>query len=237
MGFARRYDVLIGGGLMSGHGSINILIVDDQQITRLGLRLAAERSPDLVVVAEADEGSAAVSKTMEFHPDVVLMDIELPGMDGIEASRQIKSRAPDTRILIVTNYDNDEEIFAALSAGADGYCLKDAGCEQIAMAIRAVAAGAAWLSPGIARRVLATCRSDAGKGSAPESRESFLLSVRELDVLGLIVEGLSNLAIANRLCLSQETVKTHVRHIMEKLVVSDRTQAAVKALRQGLVGR
>jgi DNA-binding NarL/FixJ family response regulator len=225
---------LLPEALMSGNGIITIIIAEDEQIVRFGLRLATERFDDLVVVAEVEQGDDAVNKTLELHPDVVLMDLGLPGIDGIDASRQIKNMAPETRILVVTCHDDDENLFAALAAGVDGYCMKDANCEHLAMAIRTVSSGAAWLCPGVARRVLQTCKVEAGKGLRSGGSVCAILSVRELDVLGLIVEGMSNLEIAQRLCLSQETIKTHVRHVMEKLVVSDRTQAAVKALREGL---
>lgn len=220
---------------MPEQAGITLLIVEDQLVTRLGLRLVAERFDDLTVIDEAENGAAAVMKALDLHPHVVLMDIGLPGMDGIEAARQIKLGAPEIKILIITGHDNDDDLFAALAAGADGYCLKDAEGEQIAMAIRAVYTGAAWLAPGIAHRVLQACRYDSSRGVRVDTRGKFFLSTRELEVLALVVEGLSNPEIASRLSVSQDTVKTHVRHIMEKMVVSDRTQAAVKALKEGLI--
>lgn len=221
---------------MTEEGSgITILLVEDQQITRLGLRLVLEKSSDLTIVDEAHNGQVAVAKALELHPQVVLMDIGLPDINGIDAARQIKIAVPETRILMLTGHDHDDDVFAALAAGADGYCTKDAEGEQIAMAVRAVSCGVAWLHPAIAKRVLQACKPDTSASVARNAREKFALSAREFEVLGLIVEGLSNQEMANRLILSQETVKTHVRHILEKLVVADRTQAAVFAVKQGLV--
>ncbi|MBX9689870.1 MAG: response regulator transcription factor [Candidatus Obscuribacterales bacterium] len=216
---------------------IGILIVEDQQITRLGLRLLLEKFEDLQILDEADNGESAVNKALKLRPKVVLMDIGLPGIDGIEAARQIKAAASEIRMLMLTTQDHDDAVFASLAAGADGYCLKDAAGEQIAMAIRAVCGGVAWLDPAIAKRVLQACQPSKPAVTAlpRDGRSKFALSVRELEVLALIVEGLSNQEIAARLKLSQETVKSHVRRLMEKLVVSDRTQAAVKALRTGLI--
>lgn len=223
---------------MATHNSISILMVEDQEVNRLGLRMVLDKFTDFSIVDEAYDGHAAVSKALALQPHLVLMDIGLPGIDGIEASRQIKSGLPATKILMLTNSGRDDDIFAALAAGADGYCLKDAAVDQLAMAIRAVSAGVAWLDPAIAQRVLHSCKQDGSNqssGSRAVDRSKFALSAREMEVLALIVEGLSNPEIAARLVLSPETVKTHVRHIMEKLMVSDRTQAAVKALRDGLL--
>jgi DNA-binding NarL/FixJ family response regulator len=147
---------------------------------------------------------------------------------------------PATRVIMLTSHDNDRDIFAALGAGADGYCLKEVSGTQLTMAIRAVANGVAWLDPGVASRVLRACaaispQALAGEDGTPKTHGPSTLSQRELDVLRLVVEGLSNQEIADKLILSVETVKTHMRHIMEKLAVSDRTQAAVKAMREGLV--
>ncbi len=223
--------------------SIAVLIVEDHEITRVGLKLTLAQIEGIKIVGEAEDGRAAVEQVLLLHPQVVLMDIGLPLIDGIDATSQIKTEAPQTRIIMLTSHDNDRDIFAALGAGADGYCLKEVSSNQLAMAIRTVADGAAWLDPGIASRVLRA--SVAGtQAAAPESASSpggktaahnTKLSQREVEVLNLVVEGLSNQEIAERLFLSVETIKTHMRHIMEKLAVSDRTQAAVKAMRQGLV--
>jgi DNA-binding NarL/FixJ family response regulator len=168
------------------------------------------------------------------------MDIRMPRTDGIEATKQIKSdlHLKDTRVLIFTSNDNQNDLFAALGAGADGYCVKDTPAEQLILAIQTVHSGATWLDPQIARLVLSTATaSQAKERSSVSARPAppFALSAREMDVLRLLVEGLSNSEMADRLIISIETVKTHMRRIMEKLQVSDRTQAAVKAMRAGLV--
>lgn len=216
---------------------IRIFIAEDHEITRVGLRLTLEQLSGFKVIGEANDGMLSVEKVLEMKPDVVLMDIGLPTIDGIEATRQVKERLPETRVVMLTSHDSDRDVFAALAAGADGYCLKEVSGSQLAMAIRCVADGAAWLDPGVASRVLKACAmsvpAQPGDPSKPPSPQT--LSQRELDVLKLVVEGLSNQEIAERLVVSVETIKTHMRHIMEKLAVSDRTQAAVKAMREGIV--
>lgn len=217
---------------------ITILIAEDHEITRVGLRLTLEQVLDFKVVGEAEDGRSTIIKVAELKPQVVLMDIGLPLMDGIEAAQKIKSQMPEVRVIMLTSHDNDQDIFAALSGGADGYCLKEISSNQLAMAIRTVADGAAWLDPGVANRVLRACASPAPAQNLDSSKPApgnSPLSQREIDVLRLVVEGMSNQEIAEKLVLSVETVKTHMRHIMEKLAVTDRTQAAVKAMRQGLV--
>ena len=218
---------------MSETKLITVIIVDDHEITRLGLKATLHNLGDFHVLAEAENGSQAATLVEQFKPDVVLMDIAMPVMDGIEASRLIKSANPDVKILMFTSHDDDSDVFAALSAGADGYCLKDSSIDLVAQAIRAVCMGAAWLDSGIAKIVLQTERTERASASEPK----FNLSLRELEVLGVLVEGASNQQIATKLIISTETVKTHMRHIMEKLMVSDRTQAAVKAVKQGLLSK
>lgn len=218
--------------------TVNVLIVEDHEITRLGLRLTLEPVPGLKGSGEACDGHAALVKVNELRPQVVLMDTGLPVMDGIEARQKIKVQFPDVRVIMLTWHDNHQDIFAALASGADGYCLKEVTSEQLSLAIRTVFEGAAWLDPGVASRVLRTVGTvsrAAADAAGSQSAGGTPLSQREVDVLRLVVEGLSNEEIADRLCLSIETVKTHMRHIMEKLAVSDRTQAAVKAMREGLV--
>lgn len=219
---------------------IGIFIAEDHEITRVGLRLTLEQLSGFTVVGEANDGQQAVEKVLEVKPDVVLMDIGLPTMDGIEATRAVKERLPDLRVIMLTSHDSDRDVFAALAAGADGYCLKEVSGSQLAMAIRCVADGAAWLDPGVASRVLKACAAGGSLAATPQDGAGTkagqqTLSQRELDVLKLVVEGLSNQEIAERLVVSVETIKTHMRHIMEKLAVSDRTQAAVKAMREGIV--
>lgn len=220
---------------------LKIFIVEDHEVTRLGLRLALSAMPGLGVVGEAASGQEAVDKVMAVEPNVVLMDIGIPHIDGIEATRIIKQKCPDVKVVMVTSHDGEDELFAAFAAGADAYCLKEATSEQLNLAIQSVASGATWLHPGIAAKII---RASSAAFERPKATTSAMflrsfpalkLSEREFEVLQLLVEGLSNQEMADRLCLSPETIKTHMRHLMEKLSVSDRTQAAIKAIRQGLV--
>jgi two-component system, NarL family, response regulator LiaR len=227
------YLVITGGARsLVADRTIRTLLVEDQEITRFGLRSMLEQQAEIQVVAESADGNSAVEKALELKPDLILMDIGLPGIDGIEATKAIKS-ALNVKVIMITSRDNAESVFAALSAGADAYCLSGASALQLSNAIESVINGAVWLDPGIARHVIKTIQ----KHPPVQEQEvnSFQLSSREYDVLALVVDGLSNQEIANRLFLSCETVKTHMCHLMEKLRVSDRTQAAVKAVRQGLI--
>lgn len=199
--------------------------------------MVIERFQDMTIVGEAENGQFAVAQAKSLKPSVVVMDVGLPGMDGIEATKRIKELVPESSVLILTSHDHNDDVFAALAAGADGYCLKDASAESLASAIRAVGQHASWLDPAIAKQVLKASATRHAKpaASTTQQRDKFSLSVRETEVLELLVEGLSNQRMAERLVISSETVKTHMRHIMEKLAVSDRTQAAVKALKEGLL--
>ena len=226
---------------------LRIVVVEDHEITRMGLKLTLSQMEGMQVVGEASDGKQGISMVLQTKPDVVLMDIGLPLLDGIEATASIKKALPETRIIVLTSHDSDRDIFAALGAGADGYCLKETATTQLGLAVRTVASGAAWLDPGIASRVLrASVMAGMGSGTAgggePETKPGVAagsalarLSQREVEVLKLVVDGLSNQQIADRLIVSVETVKTHMRRLMEKLAVSDRTQAAVKAMREGLL--
>lgn len=224
--------------------SITILLVEDHEITRLGMRTMIEQMQNTIVVDEADSGRAAIKKAQELRPALVLMDIGLPDIDGIKATKQIKEMQL-SKVILITSHDNDDDILAGLSAGADAYCLKGISSAQLSHAVYSVMGGAVWLDPDIAKQVV---RLMQGRGAEdklqlpaqPKSSSSpignpFQLSEREYDVLCLLVDGMSNQQIANRLYLSAETVKSHMRHLMEKLRVSDRTQAAVKAVKEGLV--
>jgi DNA-binding NarL/FixJ family response regulator len=225
---------------MSAAESVKVFIVEDHEMVRLGLKAGLERVEGVQLAGEAEDGFEAVEAVCATKPDVVLMDIELPSMDGIEATQRIKERHPDLRVIMLTSHQEDQGIFAAFAAGADGYCLKGAPMSRLALAIRAVVDGGAWLDPAIAGKVLrepvrtAAVAPVAQKGSE-DLAPGLQLSEREVDVLRLVADGLSNPEIAKKLYLSPETVKSHLRRIMEKLVVDDRTQAAVKALRQGLI--
>ncbi|MBX3137619.1 response regulator transcription factor [Candidatus Obscuribacterales bacterium] len=214
---------------------ISVVIVEDQEIARVGLKVILEANYGIKVVGVAQDGQEAVATALALKPNVVLMDIGLPVLNGIEATKQIKTDSPDQRIIMLTSHDDDRHVFAALSAGADGYCLKEAPSQQLVMAIKAVAEGVAWLDPGIAGRVLRSIGTGGKDREDEKANPASTLSSRELDVLRLVVDGSTNQEIADKLVLSVETVKTHMRHIMEKLAVSDRTQAAVKAMREGLI--
>jgi two-component system, NarL family, response regulator LiaR len=213
------------------------LLAEDQEITRLGIRKMLEQVPYVDVVAEAVTGSAAVRLAFEMHPQLVLMDIGMPELDGIEATRLIKESL-SCKVIMITSHDCAEDIAAGLAAGADAYCLKAITYVQLESAIRTVMEGAVWLDPDIAGRLLRPLRAGAAGLSSwqhvrPENQ--FRLSEREQEVLGLLVEGCSNQQIASALHIGSETVKTHMRHLMEKLKVADRTQAAVKAVKEGLI--
>ena len=227
--------------------SISVLIVDDQEIVRVGLKVVLEKQvpgqQNIEVIGVAIDGLDALEKLEALKPDVVVMDIGLPFMDGVETTRQVKGKNENIKVVMLTSHRDDRHIFAALAAGADGYCLKETSGEQLCFAVRSVFDGAAWLDPLIARKLLSASLNnlkslDASSIKEQDSKESKKdiesLSSRELDVLRLVTDGLTNQEIAEKLVLSVETVKTHMRHIMEKLRVSDRTQAAVKAMREGL---
>lgn len=236
---------------MSTENSVSILLVEDHEFTRIGLKLSLEQIEGLTIVGEASDGQAGLDMTMQLKPDVVLMDVEMPNMDGIEATKQIKDKSPETKVVMLTSHKSDQTIFAALSAGANGYCLKNISAEQLTAVVRMVADGAVWLDPGIANRVLSAYSVSSGQAVASnpktaaqqpaqatplsKTKSNVTLSPRETEVLRLVADGLSNQKIAQRLGLGLETVKTHMRHIMEKLAVSDRTEAAVKAMKQGIM--
>jgi DNA-binding NarL/FixJ family response regulator len=213
--------------------SIRVLIADDQSLVRAGFRLVLENHPDLEVVGEAANGNQAVHSAGRLAPDVVLMDIRMPELDGIAATRQITARHP-TRVLVLTTYDLDEYVYDALQAGASGFLLKDTPPAQLADGIRAVAGGEALLAPSVTRRLI---EEFARIGSARRARPAELdeLTARELDVLRLLARGMSNAEIAAALVLGDTTVKTHVAHVLGKLGLRDRVQAVVLAYESGLV--
>jgi two-component system, NarL family, response regulator LiaR len=216
--------------------SIDVFLVEDSEVTRAGLKRILGQYTDIRLVGEANNGRSAVERVMQIRPEVVVMDIGMPVMDGVEAAQLIKSQFPDVRIIMLTVHESDAHIFSALSAGAHGYCLKTVSGDQLALAIRTVADGAAWLDPKIASRVLQSYMPAPGSNGTTDSDSSSVpLSQREVEVLRLVVDGLTNQKIAERLVVSIETVKSHMRRIMEKLAVSDRTQAAVRAVRDRLI--
>ncbi len=237
------YDLPVGA-------KVKVVLAEDDEPTRFWLKLTLNQSQTFEVVGQAGDGRTAVELVNQNKPDLVLMDIGMPIMDGVEAARLVKESLPNTKVIMFTSHDTDDSVFAALSAGADGYCLKTLTAEQLLKAMSTVMDGAAWLDPGIARKVLRAAsqgggkdsegdkqsdKTDAGPTKEGASSNPFALSQREMEVLQLLVDGLSNQEIADKLCLGTETIKTHMRHIMRKLSVSDRTQAAIKAMRSGIV--
>ncbi len=204
---------------------IRLLIADDHPVVRTGLQGMLTGQPDFEVVGEAADGAEAVALTDQLHPDVVLMDLRMPDMDGVTAIRHIKTRHPEVHILVLTTYDTDADILPAIEAGATGYLLKDAPREDLFRAIRAAARGETVLAPTVAARLVGRMRAPAQE----------VLSAREIEVLSLVARGRSNKEIARQLHISEATVKSHLIHIFDKLGVADRTAAVTEALRRGIL--
>ncbi|QXQ10325.1 response regulator transcription factor [Paeniglutamicibacter sp. Y32M11] len=219
---------------------IGVLLVDDQPLLRMGFRLILEGEDDLAILGEASDGADGVRQALKLKPDVVLMDVRMPTMDGIEATTRIVRELPDTKVIILTTFDLDEYAFAGLQAGASAFLLKDVAPEELVQAVRLVASGDAVVAPRVTARLLETYvrngTPNRANNTAPE-RDPLLedLTPRELEVLGAMSEGLSNAEIAHRFFLSEATVKTHVRRILTKLHLRDRVQAVVYAYETGLV--
>jgi DNA-binding NarL/FixJ family response regulator len=215
--------------------TIKVLLVDDQAMVRKGFRLLLEAEEDMHIVGEAENGADAISQTNRTNPDVVLMDVQMPVMDGLEATRQIIDRKPEIspRVLILTTFEKDEYIFEALRSGASGFLLKNAPPEDLIDAIRIVASGDALLAPSVTRRII----SEFAKISFSEKHKGKLeqLTVREVEVLGLLAKGSTNAEIADALFISEATVKTHVSNLFTKLDLRDRVQAVVFAYESGLI--
>ncbi|MFI5572286.1 response regulator [Streptomyces sp. NPDC051740] len=214
---------------------IRVLIADDQQMVRQGFTVLLNAQPDIEVVGQAVNGVDAVERVAELAPDVVLMDIRMPELGGIEATALITTATPDVRVLVLTTFDLDEYVYEALRAGASGFLLKDASADQLAEAVRVVAAGDALLAPGVTRRLIAEFSRLDARPRGPLKQRVGDLTERETEVLALIAQGLSNAEIAVRLVVAEQTVKTHVGRILVKLGLRDRTQAAVFAYESGLV--
>jgi DNA-binding NarL/FixJ family response regulator len=211
-------------------GVIKILIADDHPVVREGLFAMLSREVDFEVVGEAKDGAEAVNKTKELSPDIVLMDLRMPDMDGVEAMRQIKSAMPDVKFIILTTYSDDEYIFSGIEAGARAYLLKDAPREDLFKAIRAVYRGESLIQPVVASKLLdrfseLSRRTPSGEG----------LSERELEILQLMAKGAANKEISAQLSIAQSTVKTHIANIFQKLGVNDRTEAVTQALKKGII--
>jgi DNA-binding NarL/FixJ family response regulator len=212
---------------------IRVLLADDQELVRSGFRLILELAEGIEIVAEAADGREAVRLAKELQPDVVLMDVRMPELDGIEATRRLRQAGVDARVLVLTTFDLDEYVYAAVRAGASGFLLKDAPREQLVTAVQTVARGEALLAPAITQRLIErfVARPPASE-VAPALGE---LSARELEVLQLVARGLSNAEIAAELVVGEATVKTHVARVLRKLDVRDRVQAVVFAYESGLV--
>ena len=219
---------------------INILLVEDHEFTRMGLAMKIENTPHFNRVSQAVDGVEGVMMAQEFNPDVILMDIGLPKMDGITATRKIKEELKlNSAILMFTSRDSKEDIFAAFKAGADGYIMKGSSSQNLINAIDTVAEHAAWIDSAIARVVLASIQSEderkAPTKNPTEANKKYGLTKKELEVLALIVDGLSNQEISEKLYVSISTTKAHVHNILQKLYLTDRTKAAIIALKEGLV--
>jgi DNA-binding NarL/FixJ family response regulator len=222
---------------------IKVLLVDDQTLIRQGIRLLLEIEPDIQVVGQAGDGGAALEQVEALHPDVVLMDVRMPGMDGVAATRELSRRHPEVKVIILTTFEDDETVFEGLQAGASGYLLKDISSEEMAQAVRKVAAGEALIEPRLTRKVLAEfSRLAAVTGQRPGSRPASVpgslpvpLTEREQEVLQALARGFSNREIADLLVITEGTVKNHVSNLIDKLGVRDRTQAILKGQELGLI--
>ncbi len=210
--------------------TIKLMIVDDHEVVRDGLTTMLRRQEDFTVVGEARNGMEAVERARELHPEVVLMDLRMPELDGVEAMRRIRSENPDVNFIVLTTYDTDEYIFDAIEAGAKGYLLKDTSREELFKAVRAVHTGESLIQPGVATRVLNRFAQLSRQAS-----ETDVVSPREMEVLQLMAKGAPNKDIAATLTLSESTVKTHIANIFQKLDVNDRTGAVTQALQRGII--
>jgi DNA-binding NarL/FixJ family response regulator len=213
--------------------TVQVLIADDQQLVRTGFRMILESEPDIAVVGEAIDGLHAVSLAQELQPDIVLMDIRMPGIDGIEATKRITTIAEHPRVLILTTFDLDEYVFDALRAGASGFLLKDTPAVQLTAAIRMISAGDALLAPTITRRLIEEFTARTRALPPPPGLDE--LTARELDVFRLVARGMSNAEIATELVIGETTVKTHVTRLLMKLGLRDRVQAVVLAYEAGVI--
>jgi DNA-binding NarL/FixJ family response regulator len=205
--------------------TVRIVIADDHLVVRTGLRAMLESDPELVIVAEAEDGSGALEAVRRESPDLVLMDLRMPGTDGVAATRLIRQRHPDVHVLVLTTYETDADILRAVEAGATGYLLKDATRDDLLRAVRLAATGESVLAPTVASRLL-----DRVRGARPDA-----LSGREIEILELVARGRSNKQIATELFISEATVKTHLLHVFAKLGVEDRTEAVTAAVERGIL--
>jgi DNA-binding NarL/FixJ family response regulator len=217
------------------HPPIRIVVADDHQVVRAGFAELLDTQADFTVVATAADGAEAVRTCHELNPDIILMDVRMPGMDGIQATRQLTAHDGSPRVLILTTFDLDEYVYDALRAGASGFLLKDVTAEGLFDAVRVIAAGQALLAPAITRRLINEFAHQRPKSDTPSTTALAALTPRETEVLRLIADGLSNLEIAERLIVTEQTVKTHVSRLLTKLGLRDRTQAVITAYETGLI--
>ncbi len=219
--------------MISDSEKIKVLIVDDHRVVRQGLRTFLELNADIIVVGEAGDGVAAVAMAGQLAPDVILMDLVMPRLDGIAATRQVKALCPNTKVIALTSFTEDDKVFPVIQAGASSYLLKDVSPDDLVEAIRAVHRGEARLHPNIAQKLMEQVASSMGPSRAVPPAEE--LTEREREVIGLVAKGRNNLAIAQELFISEKTVKTHISNILSKLDLEDRTQLAIYAIKHGLV--
>jgi DNA-binding NarL/FixJ family response regulator len=214
---------------------IRVIVADDHALFRRGLEMVLESEPDIEVVAEANDGDEVVELAVEHMPDLVLMDVRMPGRSGIDAAKAIKDAVPHTKILMLTISDEEEDLYDAIKAGASGYLLKEISIEEVASAIRSVRAGQSLISPSMASKLLTEFASMARKGEEKQQMPAPRLTDREMEVLTLVAQGLNNRDIAKELFISENTVKNHVRNILEKLHLHSRMEAVVYAVREKLL--
>jgi two-component system NarL family response regulator len=217
------------------HEVIRVLVADDQALFRRGLDAVLGAEKDITVVAEAPDGEAAIAFAAELAPDVVLMDVRMPRVNGIEAARRIRELLPGTRILMLTISDEEDDLYEAIKAGANGYLLKDISAEQVAGAIHAVVRGHSLISPSMASKLLSEFKSLAAQAAEKEQLPAPVLTPRELEVLRLVARGMANREVAEQLYISENTVKNHIRNILEKLHLHSRMEAVMYAVRKRLL--
>jgi DNA-binding NarL/FixJ family response regulator len=214
------------------NAAIKVLIVDDSKLTTVGLSTTFKQYTNIEVVGIAENGKIAIEKTLELKPDIILMDIGMPIMDGIQATKEIKKLNIESKIIMLTSHDSEQNVFDALAVGAYSYCMKDIDPEDLVTVVKATHEGASWLDPRIARIVLGNF---ANKSSKEVKQQECVVTGREIDVLNLIARGLSNMEISEELYISLNTVKTHIKNIFQKLEVEDRTQAVMTALKKNII--
>lgn len=225
----------------AGPAKVKVLIVDDSRLTRISVKTTLKAAPGTIeLVGEAEEGNQAIDLVGKLQPNVVLMDIGMPIMDGVRATQAIKKQFPDVKVVMLTSHEDEEDVLDAFSSGANSYCLKETPPDMLVHVILSTAHGACWIDPKIARIVMSQLqpaeRNGNHKSASPEENSGFaMLTEREIDVLRLVTQGLNNAEISDKLCISMNTVKTHLKNIFQKLEVEDRTAAALKALKERII--